>query len=136
MQLRRPHLNSSSGGSDVERVGVWAVSHVQWQALVGEGPMQREGGCYPRQTNTIPSSLAVWREDVLRCQEQVSELEQGRGMMASSQVDRVPCWTLKPGLCTENGGRPALGPLTPPFPPGRIQRSQQQLQVLHGYCAF
>lgn len=77
---------------------------------MGEGPKQRESGCYPRQPNTIPSSLAVWREDVLRCQEQVSELEQGRGMMASSQVDRVPCWTLKPGLCTENGGGLPWGP--------------------------
>ena len=94
--------------------------------------MQGEAGCYPRQANTIPSSLAVWTEDVLRCQEQVSELEQGRGMMASSQVDRVPCWTLKPGLCMENGGRP----LPPPFPPGRSKHAQQQLQVLHGYCAF
>lgn len=72
--------------------------------------MQREAGCYPRQANTILSSLAVWREDVLRCQEQVSEVEQGRGKMAGSQVDRVPCWTLKPGLRTENGGRSALGP--------------------------
>lgn len=99
--------------------------------------MQGEAGwLIPRQANTIPSSLAVWTEDVLRCQEQVSELEQGRGMMASSQVDRVPCWTLKPELCPENGGRPALGPLPPPFPPGRSQQSQQQLQILHGYCAF
>lgn len=98
--------------------------------------MRRAGGCYPRQTTTVPSSLAVWREDVLRCQEQVSELEQGWGIMASSQVDRVPCWTLKPGLCMENGDRPALGSRPPPLPPGRQQQCQQQLQALRGYCAF
>lgn len=34
--------------------------------------------------------------------------------MASSQADRVPCWTLKPGLCMENASKIALGPLPPP----------------------
>lgn len=36
----------------------------------------------------------------------------GWGIMASSQVGRVPCWTFRAGLCMESGGRlPAVGPL-------------------------
>lgn len=49
----------------------------------------------------------------------MSKLE-GLGMMASSQMDRVPCWTPKPGLCMENEGKICPGdPATTTLPPSR-----------------